>query len=140
VKPFPATRPPRHPIFDRDAKCGDEVLAAIANMGIRAKQIAARSPWRNGVAERWVETVRRDLLNHVIVLNERHLQRLAAHLVAYCHDDRTRLSLEKQTPAVRTAATKPRTAAATVIALPRPGDLHHRCEWRAAAWTYSRSG
>jgi transposase InsO family protein len=90
---FPYDEVPRHLILDRDAKYGDEVLAAIENMGLRAKQIAARSPWQNGAAERRVGTVRRDLLDHVIVLNERHLQRLLADFVAYYHEDRTHLGL-----------------------------------------------
>ena len=53
---FPCDEVPRHLIFDRDAKYGDEVLAMIANMGIRARQIAARSPRQNGVAERLFAT------------------------------------------------------------------------------------
>ena len=75
-----------------------EVLAVIENMGIRRKQITPYSPWQNGTAERWVETVRRDLLDHVIVLNERHLHRLLSEFVAYYHDDRMHLGLSKGTP------------------------------------------
>jgi hypothetical protein len=58
------------------------------------------SPWQKGVAKRWVETVGRELLDHVIVLNERRLQRLLSEYVAYYHDDRTHLGLGKQTPAL----------------------------------------
>ena len=60
------------------------------------------SPWQNGVAERWVESCRRDLLDHVIAVNERHLKRLLSEYVRYYHDDRTHLGLGKGTPNCRT--------------------------------------
>ena len=101
-------------------------------MGIEPKQITARSPWQNGVAERFVGTARRDLLDHVIVLNEKHLQRLLACFASYYLNDRTHLSLEKDAPAVRAVESKPHPAA-EIIALPRLGGLHHRYEWRHAA-------
>ena len=119
-------------IFDNDKKYGDVVLAVIEHMGIQRKQITPHSPWQNGVAERWVETVRRDLLDHVIVLDERHLQRLLSALIARYHDDRTHLGLAKGTPSGRQAAPKP-IGNSEVVALPRIGGLHHRYEWRAAA-------
>ena len=101
--------------------------------GVLARhKITPHSPWQHGVAERWVETVRRDLLDHVIVLNERQLQRLLSELVAYYHDDRTHLGLAKGTPAMRTAATKP-IGKAEVVVLPQIGGLHDRYEWRTAA-------
>ena len=129
---FPHDAVPRYLIFDNDKKYGDAVLEVIAHMGIRRKQITAYSPWQNGVAERWVETVRRDLLDHVIALNERHLLRLLSDLVAYYHDDRTHLGLAKATPAMRTASAK-QTGDSEIVALPRIGGLHHRYEWRQAA-------
>jgi len=101
-------------------------------MGVIPKQITARSPWQNGVAERFVSTARRDLLDRVIVLNEKHLQRLLAGFASYHLNDRTHLSLEKDTPAVRVVEPKPHPAA-EVIALPRLGGLHHRYAWRRAA-------
>jgi transposase InsO family protein len=73
---------PRYLIFDNDKKYGTDVLAAIEHMGLRRKRITPHSPWQNGAAERWVETVRRDLLDHVIVLNERHIHRLLSEFVA----------------------------------------------------------
>ncbi len=129
---FPYDQAPRYLILDRDAKYSDDVLTAIRHMGITPKQITARSPWQNGVAERFVSTARRDLLDHVIVLNAKHLQRLLAGFASYYLDDRTHLSLEKDTPAVRVVEPKPHPATA-VIALPRLGGLHHRYAWRRAA-------
>ena len=84
------------------------------------------------MAERWVETVRRDLLDHVIVLNERHLHRLLSEFVAYYHDDRTHLGLGKGTPSMRMATSKPHRDAA-IVGQPRVGGLHHRYEWHQAA-------
>jgi transposase InsO family protein len=62
--------------FDRDSKFGADVVSAVRDMGSQPTRTAFRSPWQNGVAERWVGSCRRDLLDHVIVLNERHLKRL----------------------------------------------------------------
>ena len=58
-------------LFDRDAKFGAEVLSAVRDMGSEPTRTAFRSPWQNGVAERWVGSCRRDLLDHVIILNGR---------------------------------------------------------------------
>jgi len=129
---FPYDHAPRYLILDRDGKYGHEVPAAIRRMSIRPKQITARSPWQNGVAERFVSTARRDFLDHVIVLNRMHLRRLLARFASYYHDDRTHLSLAKQTPARRTVATRP-TSGGAVVAHPRLGGLHHRYDWQDAA-------
>jgi len=106
--------------------------AVLARDSIRRKQITPYSPWQNGAAERWVATVRRDLLDHVIVLDERHLQRLLSEFVEYYHDDRTHLALGKSTPSMRTATSKP-SSEAEIVGHPRIGGLHHRYEWRQAA-------
>jgi putative transposase len=78
-----------------------------------------------GIAERWVGSVRRDLLDHVIVLNQRHLRRLLRDYVRYYHEDRTHLGLGKDTPGGRVvASTVP--SASKIVSLPRLGGLHHR--------------
>ena len=93
--------------------------------GKPANSQAFRSPWQNGVAERWVGSCRRDLLNHVIILNERHLKRLMSSYLLYYHEDRTHLGLAKDTPAGR--PTEIRSAREGQIqSLPRLGGLHHR--------------
>jgi putative transposase len=71
------------------------------------------------------------LLNYVIVLNERHLNRLMSEYIRYYHDDRTHLALEKGTPAGRAAAKKGSGAGSRVIAMPRLGGLHHRYDLAA---------
>src|SRR5258708_6077336 len=70
---------PHYLIFDCGSNFNEEVITTIRNFGIEPKQTSFRSPWQNGVAERWVGNCRRDLLDHVIVLNER---RLKGHLLA----------------------------------------------------------
>jgi len=74
-------------------------------MGIQCVRTSFESPRQNGIAERWVESCRRDLLDHVIALNESHLKRLLSDYVRYYHDDRTHLGLSKETPNHRPCAT-----------------------------------
>ena len=76
-------QPHRFLIFDRDAKFNSDVIATVKDNGMLPIRTAFRSPWQNGVAERWVGSVRRDLLDHVIVLNQRHLRRLMKNYLRY---------------------------------------------------------
>jgi len=99
-------------LFDRDSKFGADVASIVKAMGSQPLRTAFRSPWQNGVAERWVGSVRRDLLDHVIPLNERHLRRLLAEYIRYYHDDRTHLGLAKDTPTRRTPAKRSQQEAA----------------------------
>ena len=122
---FPYDEVPTYLIFDRAANFNEEVVSTMKSFGIQSKRTSFRSPWQNGVAERWVGNCRRDLLDHVIVLNERHLKRLMTEYVRYYHEDRTHLALEKRTPAGRAAAVDT-DATCEVFAMPRVGGLHHR--------------
>jgi transposase InsO family protein len=110
-------------VRDRDAIFGTVFDAGVNNLGIRQLRIAPRSPWQNGYAERWIGTLRRELLDHVIVLGERHLLRLVRQHVAYYNDDRPHMSLRGDAPASR--AVEP-PSAGRVVALARVGGLHHR--------------
>jgi len=112
-------------LFDRDAKFGRDVIDAARTLASKPIRTAFRSPWQNGVAERWVGSCRRDVLNHVIVLNERHLKRLMTEYVRYYHDDRTHLGLAKDTPASR-PITICSAAGSQIHSLSRLGGLHHR--------------
>jgi putative transposase len=112
-------------LFDRDSKFGTDVISSAKDMGSQPVRTAFRSPWQNGVAERWVGSCRRDLLDHVIVLNERHLKRLMAEYVRYYHEDRTHLGLGKDTPAGRPIAARS-SLGSKIQSLPRLGGLHHR--------------
>jgi transposase InsO family protein len=122
---FPDSSAPSYLIFDRATNFGDEVVSTIKSFGIEPKRTSFRSPWQNGVAERFVGNCRRDLLDHVILLNERHFKRLMTEYVRYYHDDRTHLGLAKDSPAGRTAA-KDTAAESKVVCMPRLGGLHHR--------------
>ena len=122
---FPYDSAPGYVIFDRGPQFNNEVIETVKSFGIQPKRTNFRSPWQNGVADRWVGTCRRDLLDHVIVLNRRHLQRLMNEYVLYYLEDRTHLALEKGTPAGREAKEDP-CAGHKVTSMPRLGGLHHR--------------
>jgi transposase InsO family protein len=127
---FPYGSAPRYLIFDRDATFSAETVKTAETLGVKSVRTSIKSPWQNGIAERFVGSCRRDLLDHVIALNERHLKRLMTEYVRYYHDDRTHLGLQKQTPAGRKVAERP-TAGTNVVSIPRLGGMHHRYE-RAA--------
>jgi transposase InsO family protein len=127
---FPYDTAPRYLIFDRDATFNAEVMETAKALGVKPVRTAFKSPWQNGVAERFVGSCRRDLLDFVIVLNERHLNRLMAEYIRYHHDDRTHLGLDKQTPAGREATGSP-TKNARVISISRLDGLHHRYQLAA---------
>ena len=127
---FPYDAAPKYLIFDRAANFNEEVVSTIKSFAIQPKRTTFRSPWQNGVAERFVGNCRRDLLDHVIVLNERHLKRLMTEYVRYYHDDRTHLGLAKQTPFGRAAARGSK-ASCRVMSISRLGGLHHRYDLAA---------
>ncbi len=104
--------------------------ASVDADGADADQLP--SPWQNGVAERFVGTVRQELLDHVIVLNERHLRRLLESFIGYYNQDRTHLSICKDSPCGRPVEQRPDTNS-KVVSFPRVGGLHHRYTWRQAA-------
>jgi transposase InsO family protein len=110
-------------IRDRDGIYGTAFDARVGNLGVEQLCIAPRSPWQNGYAERWVGTLRRELLDHLIVLGERHLLRMVRQHVAYYNEDRPHMSIDRDAPVAR--AVEP-PSAGDVVALPRVGGLHHR--------------
>ena len=119
---FPFGSAPRFLIFDRDAKYGLEVPVAVRSLKMSPVRTSFDSPWQNGVAERWIESCRRDLLDRIIAMNERHLKRLLADYVRYYHDDRTHLGLGKGTPDHRARSV----ATGCILSHERLGGLHHR--------------
>ncbi len=129
---LPLPCPYRYILFDRDRKFGGEVREFLKASGMRAVRTSVRSPWQNGVAERWVGSCRREMLDCVIPLNEGHLLRLGHEYISYYHEDRTHIGLNKQTPGARLVESRP-IPPTKVLALPRIGGLHHRYTWSAAA-------
>jgi putative transposase len=119
---FPFEASHKYLIFDRDQKFGFEVIAAVQATRIIPKRTSFRSPWQNGIAERWVGSCRRDLLDHMVALNERHLKRSLSEYVRYHHEDRTHLGLEKGTPEGRIRSV----ASGRIFSQERIGGLHHR--------------
>src|SRR6266852_4288748 len=122
---WPYARAQRYLLFDRDSKFGYDVISAAKKLGTEPVRTAFRSPWQNGVAERWVGSCRRDLLDHVIVLNERHLERLMSAYFLYYHEDRTHLGLAKDTPTGRPTEIRSERES-KIQSFPRLGGLHHR--------------
>jgi len=108
------------------------VMAFLQAAGLEPKRTRVRAPWQNGVAERWIGSCRREILDHVIALNEEHLRRILRDYVSYHEQDRLHDSLEKDAPNRRLIEQRPGTNA-TVIAVPRLGGLHHRYTWGQAA-------
>ncbi len=98
---FPWDGAPRHMIRDRDRIYGAVVTRRLRAMGIRDKPIAAASPWQNGFAERIIGSIRRECLDHVIVLGEIHLRRILKSYADYYHGARTHRSLHKDAPISR---------------------------------------
>ena len=98
-------------------------------MGINEVVTAPRSPWQNPFVERLIGSIRKDCLNHVIILNESHLSRNLSSYFDYYHYDRPHYGLEKDTPFERPIQPRP-AKGSKVIELPRVGGLHHRYEWK----------
>jgi hypothetical protein len=94
-------------ILDRDAKFDATVITFLRATGLKPKRASLQSPWQNGTAERWVGSCRREILDHVIALDERHMLRLMRDYVRYHHEDRIHDSLEKDTPDKRAIERKP---------------------------------
>jgi putative transposase len=129
---FPEIGPYRYVILDRDSNFDATVITFLKATGLEPKRTSIQSPWQNGTAERWVGSCRREILDHVIALDERHLLRLMRDYVSYHHEDRIHDSLSKDTPNGRPTEKKP-SSKATVISSARLGGLHHRYSWEEAA-------
>ena len=126
---FPWESAPRFVIRDRDSVYGALVRARIKAMGIEGVVTAPRSPWQNPFVERMIGSIRRECLDHLIVIDERHLRPILASYFDYYHRSRTHLSLGKDSPVPRPVESA---KAGEVIALPQVGGLHHRYERLAA--------
>jgi putative transposase len=126
---LPDDTAPRWLVRDRDAIYSDAFRRRVVGMGITEVVCAPASPWQNPYAERLIGSIRRECLDHVIVLNERHLRWLLSRYMVYYHRARTPLSLAKDAPMWRRAQTP--ADGSRIVAFPEVGGLHHRYE-RAA--------
>jgi transposase InsO family protein len=101
IEAFPWNDAPRHLIRDRDQIYGTIVARRLRAMGIRDKPIAPASPWQNGFAERLIGSIRRECVDHMVVLGEGHLRRILQTYAHYYNAIRTHRSLDKDAPAYR---------------------------------------
>jgi transposase InsO family protein len=117
---FPWNEAPPYMIRDRDSIYGAIVTRRLGAMGIRDKPIAPASPWQNGVVERLIGSIRREFLDHAIVLGEAHLRRILQSYARYYNETRTHLALGKDAPISRSVQ---RTGMVRSLAI--LGGLHH---------------
>jgi transposase InsO family protein len=118
---FPWDGAPRYMIRDRDRIYGTVVTRRLRAMGIRDKPTAPASPWQNGFAERLIGSIRRECLDHVMVLGEAHLRRILKSYARYYNEMRTHLSIDKDAPVPRRVE-----RAGHILCRPILGGLHHR--------------
>jgi putative transposase len=129
IEAFPWDTAPEYLLRDRDAVYGSQFQSRVNSLGIEEVRTAPRSPWQNAFVERVIGSLRRDCLDHVIVLNERHLKRILTSYFNYYHRWRTHLSLEMDSPESR--ALQP-PCLGKVVQFPEVGGLHHHYERLAA--------
>ena len=121
---FPWDTAPRYLLRDRDKSYGPAFRHRVRAMGITEVITAPRSPWQNPYVERLVGSIRRECLDHVIILSEHHLRRVLSSYFRYHHEARTHLSLDKDCPRPRPVQLL--SAGHNIIAFPEVGGLHHR--------------
>src|ERR1700733_2021391 len=108
------------------------MMGSLKSTGLKPKRTSVQAHWQNGIAERWIGSARREILDHVIALNEGHLRRLLREYVAYFQEDRIHDALEKDTPNHLPIEKRP-SPTATIVSNAKLGGLHHRYSWREAA-------
>ena len=129
VQAFPFDTAPRFLIRDRDKIYGEKVVDTLRAIGVEQVVTSRKSPWQNGYVERVIGSIRRECLDHVIVLNHRHLRRVLKEYFEYYHEARTHLGLGKDSPVPREVESLD---SGPVVAEPMVGGLHHRYYRQAA--------
>jgi len=129
VEAFPWDTAPQYLLRDRDAAYAVAFSRRAQSLGIQEVKIAPRAPWQNPYVERLIGTLRRECLDHVVVLNHTHLRRVPDAYLAYYHRARTHLSLDTDTPEPRPVERSDR---GRIVETPMVGGLHHRYTRRAA--------
>lgn len=120
IRALPDSERPQYLVRDNDRVYGNCFRNALATMGIQDHPTALRSPWQNAYVERVIGSIRRELLDHVIVLNVGHLKRLLDKYVVYYNEYRTHLGLDKDSPLGREIQRD-----GPVVSTPMVGGLHH---------------
>jgi transposase InsO family protein len=133
VEAFAFTTPPRYLLRDRDGLYGADFVRCVE--GLEQKVIAPQSPWQNPMVERLIGSIRRECLDHVIVLSQPHLCRSLDRYFDYYHRDRAHRALDQDSPDSRPVEPPDQ---GNIVALPRLGGLHHRYTRQAASRCFSR--
>src|SRR5262249_9090302 len=128
VEAFPDESAPQFLLRDRDAVYGEEFARRVTDMGTREVRIAPRAPWQNPFVERVIGSLRRECLDHFLILSEAHLRRLLRAYGAYYNTTRPHHSLANNSPQPRVVEPPAR---GRISAMPQVGGLHHR--YRRAA-------
>jgi len=123
VYAFPNESAPAYLLRDRDAIYGADFERRVEHMGIRQLVIAPRAPWQNPFAERVIGSIRRECLDLVIVLNQRHLRHVLRGYLAYYNVTRPHQSLANDSP--RRRQVQP-SSSGRILAVPEAGGFHHR--------------
>jgi putative transposase len=119
--------PPRFLLRDRDAKFGEMFTATVTALGIDPLLTAYRAPWQNGYCERLMGSIRRECLDHLIIMNESHLRAMLQSYIRYYNTQRTHLGINKDSPAPRQVQTDGEIDKVAVV-----NGLHHYYYRRAA--------
>ena len=127
IEAFADRMPPRYLIRDRDGVYGNEVCDRLQSLQIEEVLTAPQSPWQNAYAQRLIGSIRRECVNHLVVLSARHLKRVLASYFRYYHRSRTHLALDKQCPIER-----PIMSQGPIVEIVEVGGLHHRYDRLAA--------
>ena len=112
---------PDYVVRDRDRVYGEAFIRRLRAMGIRDRPTAPRSPWQNAYAKRLIGSIRREVLDHIVVLCERHPRHVLLSYMTYYNEARTHLSLDKDAPILREVQ-----GVGRIIAKPHLGGLHHQ--------------
>jgi hypothetical protein len=132
VDAFPDDSARSYLLRDRDSVYGHVFRQRLTGMGIGEVLTAPHRPWQNPFAERLIGSIRRECLNHVLVLGESHRRRILARYFLYYHRARTHLALDKDAPDVRPLELP---EAGRIVEIPEVGGLHHRYLRQAAKFS-----
>jgi transposase InsO family protein len=126
---FPFDEAPRFLLRDNDSIYGKDFTKRVESLGIEEVPTAPHSPWQNPYCERVIGSIRRECVDHMIVLNEKHLHRVLTSYFEYYHEARPHLSLDRNAPLPREIEPP---SEGEVISIPQVGGLHHRYTRSAA--------
>jgi putative transposase len=119
----------RYLVRDRDRVYGHHFIARVEGLGVDDVPISPRSPWQNCYAERVIGSIRRECLDHLVVINKRHLRRILKSYFQYYHRSRTHLALQKDAPQLRPVRHR---SWGRIVQIREVGGLHHRYDRVAA--------